>query len=63
MQSGESRERVHREHAAIAAAILAGDTASAELATIEHLRGTGKRLVDSVSANGQRLRAGGLVVR
>jgi DNA-binding GntR family transcriptional regulator len=62
VQSGDSRDRVHREHASIAAAILAGDSPGAELATLEHLRGTGERLATSVSADRQRLRAGGIAV-
>jgi DNA-binding GntR family transcriptional regulator len=62
VQTADSRERVHREHASIAAAILAGDSAGAELAALEHLRGTGERLAASVSADRQRLRAGGIEV-
>jgi DNA-binding GntR family transcriptional regulator len=62
VQSAESRDRVHAEHAAIASALLAGDAASAELATIEHLRGTGERLSRSVSADRMRLRAGGIAL-
>jgi DNA-binding GntR family transcriptional regulator len=60
VQTPESRERVHHEHAAIVDALLAGDGASAELATIQHLRGTGRRLAESVSADRLRLRASGL---
>jgi DNA-binding GntR family transcriptional regulator len=62
VQTADSRDRVHREHASIAAAILAGDSTGAELAAVEHLRGTGERLAASVSADRQRLRAGGIDV-
>jgi DNA-binding GntR family transcriptional regulator len=60
VQVAESRDRVHREHAAIAQALLAGDLAGAELATIQHLRGTGERLTESISTDRQRLRASGI---
>jgi DNA-binding GntR family transcriptional regulator len=60
VQSAESRERCTREHSSIAHALVAGDANGAELATIEHLRGTGSRLADSISADRQRLRASGL---
>jgi DNA-binding GntR family transcriptional regulator len=62
VQSPESRARVHTEHAAIAAALLAGDSPSAELATLEHLRGTGDRLARSVSIDRMRLRAAGIAL-
>jgi DNA-binding GntR family transcriptional regulator len=62
VQSSDARDRVHREHAGIARAILAGDGSAAELATIEHLRGTGERLVASVAENRQRLRADGVAL-
>jgi DNA-binding GntR family transcriptional regulator len=62
VQSADARERVHGEHDAIVAALRAGDAASAELATIEHLRGTGERLAASIAANRQRLRADGVVL-
>jgi len=62
VQSADARDRVHREHESIARAIGAGDTAAAELAAIEHLRGTGERLVASIAGNRQRLRAEGLVL-
>jgi len=57
VQSGEARDRVHREHEAIVAALRAGDVTSAELATVEHLRRTDERLAASVAQNRQRLRA------
>lgn len=60
VQSAESRERAHREHRAVTAALLARDGASAELATIAHLRGTGERLVASLGESSQRLRATGI---
>jgi DNA-binding GntR family transcriptional regulator len=60
VQTPQSRERVHREHTAIVDALLADDGAGAELATIQHLRGTGQRLADSVSADRLRLRASGI---
>jgi DNA-binding GntR family transcriptional regulator len=62
VQSADSRDRVHREHRAIAEAIAAGDTDSAHLATVDHLRGTGERLVAAVAANSRRLRADGVVL-
>jgi DNA-binding GntR family transcriptional regulator len=62
VQSAEARERVHREHDAIVAALRAGDAASAELATIEHIRRTDERLAASISENRQRLRADGVVL-
>ena len=62
VQSAEARERVHREHDAIVAALRAGDGASAELATIEHIRRTDERLAASISENRQRLRADGVVL-
>jgi DNA-binding FadR family transcriptional regulator len=58
----ESRDRVHREHASIAAAIRTGDSTGAELAALEHLRATGERLATSISADRQRLRAGGIAL-
>jgi len=61
VQSPDARERVHREHDAIVAALRAGDGTSAELAAIEHLRLTDERLVASVDQNRQRLRAGGIL--
>jgi DNA-binding GntR family transcriptional regulator len=60
VQSAESRGRVHNEHSAIANALLAADTAAAERATLEHLRGTGARLEQSISADRLRLRANGI---
>jgi DNA-binding FadR family transcriptional regulator len=60
VQSAEARERVHVEHSAIARALLAGDSASAELATIHHLRGTDERLQQSFAADRLRLRASGI---
>lgn len=62
VQTADSRDRVHREHASIAAAIRAGDSTGAELAAVEHLRATGERLATSVSTDRQRLRAGGIAV-
>jgi DNA-binding GntR family transcriptional regulator len=62
VQSAESRDRVHVEHSAIAAALLAGDAASAELATLQHLRGTDQRLRTSVTADRLRLRASGIAL-
>jgi DNA-binding GntR family transcriptional regulator len=60
VQSSAARERVHAEHSAIAQALLSGDSEGAELATIEHLRGTGERLADSVAVDRLRLRANGI---
>jgi DNA-binding GntR family transcriptional regulator len=60
VQSAESRGRVHNEHSAIANALLAGDPAAAEIATLDHLRGTGTRLEQSISADRLRLRANGI---
>jgi DNA-binding GntR family transcriptional regulator len=62
VQSADARGRVHLEHDAIARAILAGDGPAAELATVDHLRGTGSRLVASIAENRQRLRADGVVL-
>ena len=60
VQTAESRLRAHAEHRGIAAALLAGDSTGSELATREHLRGSGERLVASLTADRQRLRAGGI---
>jgi DNA-binding GntR family transcriptional regulator len=62
VQSAQSRERVHAEHSAIAAALLAGDTEGAELATLQHLRGTDERLRASVTTDRLRLRASGIAL-
>jgi len=62
VQSAEARVRVLREHEAIVTALRARDGASAELATIEHIRRTDERLAASVAQNRQRLRADGVVV-
>jgi DNA-binding GntR family transcriptional regulator len=62
VQSAESRERVHVEHLSIARALLAHDSASAELATLQHLRGTDERLRESVAADRLRLRASGIAL-
>jgi DNA-binding GntR family transcriptional regulator len=62
VQAAESRGRVHAEHAAIAQSLLAGDVGASELATIQHLRGTGERLERSISADRLRLRASGISV-
>jgi DNA-binding GntR family transcriptional regulator len=60
VQSAESRDRVNREHLSIANALDAGDSDGAELALLEHLRGTGSRLADSVAFDRLRLRANGI---
>jgi DNA-binding GntR family transcriptional regulator len=60
VQSPEARERAQSEHRAITDALLAGDSAGAELATLKHLRGTGARLVASLDESSQRLRAAGI---
>ena len=60
VQSAESRDRVHTEHSAIANALLAADAAGAARATLEHLRGTGARLEQSISADRLRLKASGI---
>jgi DNA-binding GntR family transcriptional regulator len=62
VQSAEARERVQREHRAIVTALRAGDGASAELATIEHIRRTDERLAASIAENRQRLRADGVLL-
>jgi DNA-binding GntR family transcriptional regulator len=62
VQSAHSRDRVQAEHSAISDALLAGDSSSAELATLHHLRGTDERLRDSVASNRLRLRASGIAV-
>jgi DNA-binding GntR family transcriptional regulator len=62
VQDAASRERAHREHGDIAAALLAGDADAAEFATLEHLRGTGARLVESLAASRQQLRATGILL-
>ncbi len=62
VQSAAYRERANLEHGEIAAALLASDADSAELAMLEHLRGTGARLVESLTASRQRLRATGIVL-
>lgn len=62
VQSAESRARVHAEHEAIAAALLAADATTAELAIVEHLRGTDARLRESITADRQRLRATGIAL-
>jgi DNA-binding GntR family transcriptional regulator len=62
VQSADARERVHVEHGAVADALLAADSAGAELATLEHLRGTADRLRASISVDRLRLRASGLTL-
>jgi DNA-binding GntR family transcriptional regulator len=62
VQSAEARQRVHVEHSAIARALLAGDSGSAELATLQHLRGTDQRLRESIAADRLRLRASGIAL-
>lgn len=62
VQSAEARDRVHHEHLKIVEAMRASDSASAELAAIEHLHGTSERLAASMAQNRQRLRAEGVVL-
>jgi DNA-binding GntR family transcriptional regulator len=62
VQSADARDRVAIEHTAIATALLAGDSAGAEFATIAHLRGTDERLRQSVAADRLRLRASGIAL-
>jgi DNA-binding GntR family transcriptional regulator len=62
VQSTTARDRVHVEHSAIAGALLAGDSAGAELATLAHLRGTAERLRESMTTDRARLRAGGIAL-
>lgn len=62
VQSADSRQRVGAEHTAIADALLAGDGAAAELALVEHLRGTHGRLVETLTGNRQGLRARGIAL-
>ena len=62
VQSADSRDRVNREHSLVANALVAGDSAGAELAMLEHLRGTGSRLAESISVDRQRLRANGIAL-
>jgi DNA-binding GntR family transcriptional regulator len=60
VQSAESRERAHREHEVLTDALLAGDGPGAELATLEHLRRTGERLIGSLEGSRRALRASGI---
>jgi DNA-binding GntR family transcriptional regulator len=60
VQSAESRARAHHEHRAVCAALLERDAEGAELATREHLGGTGARLIESIAGSSQRLRASGI---
>ena len=62
VQSADSRDRVNREHSLVANALVVGDSAGAELAMLEHLRGTGSRLAESISVDRQRLRANGIAL-
>jgi DNA-binding GntR family transcriptional regulator len=62
VQTPQSRERVSREHASIAEALLAGDAAAAELALVEHLRGTHHRLVETLQSGRPALRARGIAL-
>ena len=62
VQSADSRGRVHVEHLAIADALLATDETAAELATLDHLRGTGSRLERSIRADRLRLKANGITL-
>lgn len=60
VQSAQSRGRVHVEHLAIANALLAADLTAAELATLDHLRGTESRLERSIREDRLRLKANGI---
>jgi DNA-binding GntR family transcriptional regulator len=62
VQTAESRERAHREHAALTDALVARDARAAELAMFNHVRGTGDRLVASLEVSRQFLRARGIPV-
>ena len=62
VQSAASRERANREHTAIANALLAGEVTHAELAILEHVRGTGQRLADAVTNDRLGLRARGMTL-
>lgn len=60
VQSPASRDRAHSEHLAIANALQARDANGAENAMLNHVRGTGERLTQSISSDRLRLRAGGM---
>jgi DNA-binding GntR family transcriptional regulator len=62
VRSAESRARAHREHEALSAALTDRDGAAAELAMLEHLRGTGIRLVESLQGARRSLRGHGIAV-
>lgn len=62
VRSAQSLDRVRDEHSAIARALLADDSAGAERANLEHLRGTGARLQQSLAADRLRLRAYGIAL-
>ncbi len=62
VQSPEARDRALHEHAQVAAAMIARDSASAELAAVEHLRGTSERLLTFLSSSRLSLRAHGIPV-
>ncbi|NEM91568.1 GntR family transcriptional regulator [Galbitalea soli] len=62
VQSTESRERVRREHSAIAAALLAGDADAAERALLEHLRGTHDRLALALGSRRREFAARGIPI-
>jgi DNA-binding GntR family transcriptional regulator len=62
VQTPDARDRARREHLAITTALLGGDGAAAELATVRHLQGTGERLVASLGESSQRLRATGVTI-
>ena len=62
IRSPQSREAARLEHAAIADALGARDADAAELAVLEHLRGTRQRLLESLETNQRGLRASGLTL-
>jgi DNA-binding FadR family transcriptional regulator len=62
IRSPQSREAARLEHAAIADALGARDADAAELAVLEHLRGTRQRLLESLEATHRGLRASGLTL-
>jgi DNA-binding GntR family transcriptional regulator len=62
VQTAESRERAHREHEDLVAALIAEDDVSAEAAMLDHLRATGARLLDSLASSRMALKASGIAV-
>jgi DNA-binding GntR family transcriptional regulator len=60
--SAPARERASHEHESLAAAIRARDPDAAELDMVEHLRGTGERLMDSLEGSRRALRVNGIRV-